>query len=104
MALTSWGDAWTARPWVDTGGARRGRPGRTEVGTPSQPRGFCGWALARAHARSGDAVALANDLGSGDTIDGAIADVAKTRTEVNSRDHAADVAAIKAGRVSTPAA
>jgi len=64
---------------------------------------LCGWALARAHARTGDAVAIAAYLGTSDRFDGAIADFAETYADVNARDHAAYVAAIKAGRVSMPA-
>ena len=65
--------------------------------------GICGWSLARAHARTGDAVAIAAYLGTSDTFDGAIADFAEAYADVNERDHAAYVAAIEAGRVSTPA-
>jgi len=64
--------------------------------------GICGWALARAHASTGDAVAIAAYLGTSDTFDGAIADFAETYADVNERDHAAYVAAIEAGRISTP--
>jgi uncharacterized protein (DUF2252 family) len=64
--------------------------------------GICGWALARAHARTGDAVAIAAYLGTSDTFDGAIADFAETYADVNERDHAAYLAAIEAGRISTP--
>jgi uncharacterized protein (DUF2252 family) len=64
---------------------------------------LCGWALARAHARTGDAVAIAAYLGTSDRFDGAIADFAETYADVNARDHAAYVAAIEAGRVSMPA-
>jgi uncharacterized protein (DUF2252 family) len=64
--------------------------------------GICGWALARAHARSGDAVAIAAYLGNSDKFDGAIADFAETYADVNARDHRAYVEAIEAGRVSTP--
>ncbi len=63
--------------------------------------GICGWALARSHARTGDAVAIASYLGTGDTFDGAIADFSETYADVNARDHAAYVAAIEAGKVST---
>jgi uncharacterized protein (DUF2252 family) len=65
--------------------------------------GLCGWALARAHARTGDAVAISAYLGTSDTFDGAIADFAETYADVNARDHAAYVAAIEAGKVSVPA-
>ncbi len=63
--------------------------------------GICGWALARAHARSGDAVAIAAYLGTGDTFDGAIADFSETYADVNEQDHKTYVQAIEAGRVST---
>ena len=63
--------------------------------------GICGWALARAHARTGDAAAIAAYLGTSDTFDGAIADFAETYAGINERDHAAYLAAIKDGRVST---
>jgi uncharacterized protein (DUF2252 family) len=65
--------------------------------------GICGWALARAHARSGDAVAIAAYLGTSDAFDGALADFAETYADVNARDHKAYRDAIDAGRVSTPA-
>ncbi len=64
--------------------------------------GLCGWALARAHARSGDAVAIAAYLGTSDTFDGAIADFAEAYADVNARDHTAYLAEIKAGRISIP--
>jgi hypothetical protein len=66
--------------------------------------GLCAWALARAHARTGDGVAIASYLGTSDTFDGAIADFAETYADVNERDHAAYVAAIEAGRISMPKA
>ena len=65
---------------------------------------LCGRSLARAHARTGDAAAISAYLGNSDKFDGAIADFAETYADVNARDHAAYLAAIKAGRVSTPAA
>ena len=65
--------------------------------------GLCGWALARAHARTGDAVAISAYLGTSDKFDGAIADFAETYADVNATDHAAYVAAIEAGKVSVPA-
>jgi hypothetical protein len=65
--------------------------------------GLCGWSLARAHARTGDAAAISAYLGTSDRFDGAIADFAETYADVNERDHAAYLAAIEAGRVSTPA-
>ncbi len=63
--------------------------------------GICAWALARAHARSGDSVAISAYLGTSDTFDGAVADFAETYADQNATDHAAYADAIKAGRVST---
>jgi uncharacterized protein (DUF2252 family) len=61
--------------------------------------GICGWALARAHARSGDRVQIAAYLGKSDRFDRAVADFAAAYADQNERDHAALCAAVKAGRV-----
>ena len=63
--------------------------------------GICAWALARAHARSGDSVAISAYLGTSHTFDGAIADFAEAYADQNQRDHAAYVEAIRDGHVST---
>ena len=60
---------------------------------------ICGWTLARAHARSGDRVAIASYLGSKDLFDRAIVDFAMAYCEQNARDHAALAAAVQAGRL-----
>jgi len=60
---------------------------------------LCGATLARAHARCGDAVAIAAYLGSGDAADRALADFAETYADQNERDHAALLTAIEAGRL-----
>jgi sugar/nucleoside kinase (ribokinase family) len=60
--------------------------------------GLCGWTLARAHARSGDRVALAAYLGGSDTFDQAIADFAETYADQNELDYAALQGAVKDGR------
>jgi uncharacterized protein (DUF2252 family) len=59
---------------------------------------LCGWTLARAHARSGDRVALAAYLGGSAKFDQAIADFAETYADQNERDHAALQAAVKDGK------
>jgi uncharacterized protein (DUF2252 family) len=59
----------------------------------------CGWTLARAHARSGDAVAMAAYLGSGPAFDHAIREFADSYADQNERDHQALVAAIAAGAI-----
>jgi uncharacterized protein (DUF2252 family) len=59
---------------------------------------LCGWTLARAHARSGDRVALAAYLGGSARFDEAIADFAETYADQNERDYAAFQAAVKDGK------
>jgi len=59
----------------------------------------CGQALARAHARSGDRVAIGSYLGATTAFDEAIADFAETCADQNERDHGALTAAIASGRV-----
>jgi uncharacterized protein (DUF2252 family) len=60
---------------------------------------MCGWTLARAHARSGDRVALAAYLGGSAAFDHAIAEFAEAYADQNERDHAALQAAVKEGRI-----
>jgi hypothetical protein len=64
---------------------------------------LCGWTLARAHARSGDRVAIAAYLGAKDTFDQAIADFARAYADQNDRDYAALQAAAASGRVAVTA-
>jgi hypothetical protein len=61
--------------------------------------GVCGWTLARAHARSGDRIAIASYLGAKDTFDQAIADFAAAYADLNAHDHDALHAAATAGRI-----
>jgi hypothetical protein len=60
--------------------------------------GLCGWTLARAHARSGDRIALAAYLGGSGKFDQAIVGFAEKYADQNVRDHAALQAAVKDGR------
>jgi uncharacterized protein (DUF2252 family) len=60
---------------------------------------ICGWTLAHAHARSGDAVAISAYLGSGMTFDRALASFAEDYADQNERDFAAFRAAIDSGRL-----
>jgi uncharacterized protein (DUF2252 family) len=59
----------------------------------------CGWTLARAHARSGDAAEIASYLGGGDVFDRAMASFAEAYADQNERDYAAFQAAIAEGRL-----
>jgi uncharacterized protein (DUF2252 family) len=59
----------------------------------------CGWTLARAHARSGDPVAIAAYLGKSDKFDEAIVDFSRRYADQNERDYEAFLAAIRSGRL-----
>ncbi len=59
----------------------------------------CGWALARAHARSGDRIAIAAYLGNSDAFDRAVAQFAAAYADQNERDHQALADAAAAGRI-----
>ena len=61
--------------------------------------GICGWTLARAHARSGDAIALAQYLGQSDTFDQSITDFSRRYADQNERDYQAFNDAIQSGRL-----
>ncbi|MCM2415546.1 DUF2252 domain-containing protein [Streptomyces sp. RKAG290] len=69
------------------------------------PRGMsafgevCGATLARAHARSGDRIAIASYLGGGDVFDRALQQFSETYADRNERDHQALVDAVRAGRL-----
>ena len=60
---------------------------------------FCGAALARAHARWGDRIAIASYLGKGDVFDRAIADFAVRYADQSERDYATFMHAIASGRL-----
>ena len=65
-------DAW--RPWTPKGLRRYA--------------GVCAWTLARAHARSGDRIAIAAYLGDDDRLPQALADFAHSYADLNEQDHA----------------
>ena len=60
---------------------------------------MCGWILARAHARSGDRIAIDAYLGKRDIFDQALADFAVAYADQNERDYRALIAAVKGGRI-----
>jgi hypothetical protein len=60
---------------------------------------ICGWTLARAHARSGDRIAIAGYLGAGDRFDQAVADFAESYADLNQVDYDKVQAAAREGRV-----
>jgi uncharacterized protein (DUF2252 family) len=60
---------------------------------------ICGWTLARAHARSGDRIAIAAYLGGGPSFDEAVREFADAYADLNERDHRLLVDAIRSGRI-----
>ena len=59
----------------------------------------CGWTLARAHARSGDPVAISAYLGKKDRFDQAVADFSQRYANQNDKDYQAFTDAIRSGRL-----
>ncbi|HYX61589.1 MAG TPA: DUF2252 family protein, partial [Streptosporangiaceae bacterium] len=60
---------------------------------------LCGWTLARAHARSGDPVAIAGYLGRDDAFDRSVTDFSERYADQNEKDYEQFVTAIRAGRL-----
>jgi len=60
---------------------------------------MCGWTLARAHARTGDRIAIAAYLGRSDTFDRALAAFSRAYADQNERDYQALKEAVRAGRI-----
>jgi uncharacterized protein (DUF2252 family) len=59
----------------------------------------CGWTLARAHAKSGDAATISGYMGKGDTFDQALEEFSMDYADQTEKDHAALVKAVRSGRV-----
>ena len=83
--LRDWKGSWEPSTMSPTGMAVYGQ--------------LCAWTLARAHARSGDRIAIASYLGKSDTFDRAIADFAVTYADQNDKDHEALADAVASGRL-----
>ena len=60
---------------------------------------LCGWTLARAHARSGDPIAIAGYLGSSDMFDRAMIEFTERYADQNERDYAAFIEEVQSGRL-----
>ncbi len=82
--------------WDQKGSARVDVMNHREMTTYGQ---ICGGTLARAHARSGDRIAIASYLGRGDTFDRAITGFAETYADQNDRDYQALKVAVESGAV-----
>jgi uncharacterized protein (DUF2252 family) len=61
--------------------------------------GICGWTLARAHARSGDPIAIAEYLGDDDEFDRSITDFSRRYADQNERDYQAFADEVRSGRL-----
>lgn len=94
-------DFYVRQLWDEKGSARYETMSPAEMTAYAQ---MCGATLARAHARSGDRIAIAAYAGSGATLDEAIADFAAAYADQNERDYTALAAAVKYGRVTAAAA
>lgn len=60
---------------------------------------MCAWTLARAHARSGDRIAISAYLGKGEAFDQALVDFSATYADQNERDYQELVEAVKSDRI-----
>jgi hypothetical protein len=60
---------------------------------------YCAWCLARAHARSGDRIAIAGYLGEGEEFEQALADFATVYADLTEADHRLLAEAVDAGRI-----
>jgi uncharacterized protein (DUF2252 family) len=60
---------------------------------------LCGWTLARAHARSGDRIAIASYLGGSDVFDQAVARFAVAYADQNEHDYKSLLEAVASGRI-----
>jgi uncharacterized protein (DUF2252 family) len=65
---------------------------------------LCAWTLARAHARTGDRIAIASYLGAGGVFDQALVDFSEAYADQNERDYDELVQAVKSGRVQAESA
>jgi hypothetical protein len=89
-------DYYVRQLWDAKGSADIATMDPASMGTYAQ---VCGWTLAKAHARSGDAMAIASYVGSSDALDRALAVFAEAYADQNEKDYKALQAAAKSGRV-----
>jgi uncharacterized protein (DUF2252 family) len=72
-----------------------------DVGLLREYGKLCGWALAKAHARSGDAAKIAGYMGTSSVFDEAICEFAVEYADQNQRDYRAFIKAVREGRLGT---
>jgi uncharacterized protein (DUF2252 family) len=64
---------------------------------------YCGWAVARAHAKTGDAAMISGYLGRSDAFDESLRRFARAYADQTERDYAALAKGVKSGRIRTEA-
>ena len=74
-------------------------PGKVKIENLPQYTSLCGWALALAHAKSGDAAMIAGYAGNSDELDEAMVALAFAYADQTEKDYNALVAAAKRGRI-----
>src|SRR5262249_30985590 len=89
-------DFYVRQLWDRKGSADASLLGAPELANYGR---VCGHALARAHARSGDRIAIASYLGRGATFDTALAEFAEAYADQNELDYQAMLAAVEDGRL-----
>ena len=99
-----WGEVsgihYYIRQLRDMKGGAEFAPGKTIMPNFIEYCGLCGWALALAHAKSGDAAMIAGYCGKSDELDGAMATFAHAYADQTERDHAAMLAAARSRQLS----
>jgi uncharacterized protein (DUF2252 family) len=96
---------WGREKWLDIYVRQlRDMKGSADVASMDPKRmalyaSLCGWALARAHARSGDAAKIAGYIGTSDRFDSALVEFANSYADQTERDHATLAEAVKVGRI-----
>lgn len=83
----------------DMKGSVKLEPGKFRVAALPDHCGLCGWALALAHAKSGDAAMLAGYVGTGEALDDALVKFAHAYTDQTEQDYDRLVAAAQQGRI-----
>lgn len=98
-----WGELGGVQFYVrqlrDMKGGNEFRQGRTDLGTLPDYCRLCGWALALAHAKSGDAAMIAGYAGKSEELDDAIAAFSLAYADQNELDYERFVRAARSGRI-----
>jgi uncharacterized protein (DUF2252 family) len=98
-----WGELGGVQFYVrqlrDMKGGTEFREGRTDLDTLPDYCHLCGWALALAHAKSGDAAIIAGYVGKSEVLDDALATFSLAYADQTERDHELLVKAAKSGRI-----